>query len=220
MTLSSVLKGASAGSGFGSFLGPIGTVAGGSLGGLAGYFGRQEQPSLQKFDQYTPQQHQVLQQLLQSLGQGGQLGSQYEQALGGLSELMDPSSESVQRFADPYLREFQEQTVPGLAERFAGAGAMGGGLSSSGFGQALGAAGGNLQSTLAALKSQLQQGAMQSLLNQYQSSLGQGLGAQPFGYMKTPGQPSFLSDLLGGYQAMDSPGAGEGLGFLKNILGV
>jgi hypothetical protein len=119
-----------------------------------------------KLPTMTPQQENLLNRLTQMLGPGGSLGQGYQGALGLQQQLMDPSSEAVQQFAEPYMRQFEQQTVPGLAERFAGMGAMGGGLSSSGFGQALGAAGGNLQAQLAALKAGLGQQAAQQLMGQ------------------------------------------------------
>jgi hypothetical protein len=158
------------------------------LGGLLDLFGRgRGQPG--KFEQVptvTPEQKQLLNQLIGMLGGEGQLGAGMEESLSQLRELMDPSSEAMQRFADPYMRQFKEETIPGIGERFAGAGAEGGALSSSAFGQALGGAGAGLQTQLAGLKSQLQRGAAQDILGQFQSILGPALGTQPFGYKYTP----------------------------------
>jgi len=121
---------------------------------------------------------------------------------------MDPSSQAVDQFAQPYMDQFNQQTIPQLSERFAGmGGGMGGGLSSSGFGQALGAAGGNLQTQLAALKAGLGQQAAQSLMGQYGQMSGQALGKSPFGYMHQQGTQGFLPQALsaymqGGFQGM------------------
>jgi hypothetical protein len=68
-----------------------------------------------------------------------------------LQNLMNPSQESTQQFAAPYMRQFNEQIVPGLANQFAGTGS----LNSSGFQQALGSAGSDLMERLAALKGNL-----------------------------------------------------------------
>lgn len=149
---------------------------------------------MKKIPTMTKEQQALLNQMTQMLGPQGQLGQGYQGALGLQQQLMDPSSEAVNQFAAPYMQQFEQQTIPGLAERFAGMGAMGGGLSSSGFGQSLSSAAGNLQTQLAALKAGLGQNAANSLMQQYGGLSGQALGAQPFGYSKpTQGLlPGFL----------------------------
>lgn len=142
----------------------------------------------------------LLNQMMQMLNPQGQLGGGYGNALNYQKQLMDPSSEAVHQFSAPYMQQFEQQTVPGLAERFAGMGAMGGGLSSSGFGQALSSAGGNLQAQLAQLKAGLGQNAAQSLMQQYGQMSGQAMGAQPFGY-QMPQQgflPAFMLAMASG----------------------
>lgn len=171
----------------------------------------------------TPEQEQFLKQLLGQLGPEGGLGGLHEQGLSQLSDLMDPSGQAFQRFADPYMREFREQTVPNLAEKFAGAGAMGGGLSSSGFGQSLSAAGAGLQENLASLRSQLQQKALQDIMSQYQGMSQIGLGQRPFGYEKVKGSPGLLGSTLAGFGGEIGQGvaglARGGFGALGNYLG-
>lgn len=140
---------------------------------------------MKKVDTMTKEQQSLLAQMMQMLGPNGQLGQGMQGGIDLQKQLMDPNSEAVRQFSDPYMREFEQQTVPGLAERFAGmGGGMGGGLSSSGFGQALSSAGGNLQAQLAQLKAGLGQNAAQSLMNQYGQMAGMGLNAQPFGYQR------------------------------------
>ena len=156
----------------------------------------------------TKEQQSQLMQVLQQLDPSGQLGQAYSQSLGGMQEFMDPSSESMQRFADPYMRQFEQETIPGIAERFAGAGAMGGGLSSSGFGQALSAAGGNLQSQLASMKTGVQRQAMGDIMNQYTNMNQQALQAQPFAYERHQAEPG----LLGQYAKSGFPGFGSMIG--------
>lgn len=94
-------------------------------------------------------------------------GGGYNSSIDILSQMLNPQSEIYRNFEAPYRREFEEQTIPNLAERFAGFGAQGGALSSSGFGQALGAAGAGLQEKLAYLKENLRQSAIERLMNQY-----------------------------------------------------
>jgi hypothetical protein len=105
---------------------------------------------------------------------------QWAQSLQGLkgvsnyaNDLMDPSGQAYQNFSAPAMTDFQQQIVPGIAERFGGEGA----LSSSGFNQTMGAAGSDLAQRLAALRSGLQmQGA--SLQQQLSSQLA-GMAQQP-----------------------------------------
>lgn len=169
-------------------------------------FGKQSKTK--KLNAMSPEQHQFLSQLMNMLSPEGQLGQGFGGALNLQSQLMDPSSAAVQQFSQPYINEFEQQTVPGLAERFAGMGAMGGGLSSSGFGQSLSAAGGNLQAQLAQLKAGLGQQAGQSLMNQYGQMSQLGLGAKPFGYMHRPGSPGYMAQLAGAYMSGGMPGMG------------
>jgi hypothetical protein len=141
---------------------------------------------------------------------GGQ-GGGYENAMGILQGYLDPNSSQYQNFEAPYRQEFEQQTVPGLAERFAGYGGMGGGLSSSGFGQALGAAGANLQTNLAQLKSNLQRSSISDILNQYNQLSSGVLGAQPYSYMEQG--PGMLSNALSSFGGIQNPfSAGGGLG--------
>ena len=188
-----------------------GMMMGGLLGAGAGFGGGNTQDQLKQFEQYTPEQQELLKQILGQVGPEGQLGKGYGQSLSYLQELLDPSSEAQQRFADPYMKQFDQETIPGLGERYAGGGALGGGLSSSGFGQAIGGAGANLQTQLASLKSQLQQGAAQNIMGQYNNMTQQGLGAQPFGYTYQPGGGGLGQQMFSGYAAAGFPGASQGL---------
>lgn len=104
--------------------------------------------------------------------------------------------EDFETFAAPFKREFNEQTVPGIAERFAGVG----GLSSSGFTQSLGQAGAGLNEKLAALQSGLKQQKFQSLLPfAFQSRFGTGF---------QKGGQNWLAELLGPILQ----GYGQGIG--------
>lgn len=171
-------------------------------------FGSQDK--LKKFDQYTPGQNNLLNQLLQALGIGGNTSNAYNQAQGNLSDILGGGDEAYNRFSAPYMRQFQEETLPGIAERFAGMGA----LSSSGFGQALGSAGAGLQERLASLREGLRQNAGQQAFGQYNQGVSSGLGAQPFGYTKTQGGQGLLNSIMqgGGAAGAFSPGAIKGYG--------
>ena len=146
--------------------------------------------------------------------------SQYGQGIGEaptfkagqdfLTQLFSGSPEATQRFEAPALRQFHEQIVPQIAERFAGVGA----LSSSGFQQALSHAGGDLSERLAALRGNMQLGALGPALsyagapsNQAQGLLGSAFGPS-FSTGLTPQRPTALSELLAALLG----GAGQGLG--------
>lgn len=178
-----------------SFLAPLlagaaSGIAGGLMGGGSG---------LRKVPTLTKEQKQLLnnqiQQALQLQGPGGG----YQNAIGLLQQYLNPQSDVYQNFEQPYLDEFYQKIIPGIAERFAGyGGGQGGALSSSGFGQALSSAGANLQTNLAQMKSGMQRNAILDLLNQYNTLSGSSLSAQPFGYQdKGAGiLPSALSGAL------------------------
>lgn len=171
---------------------------------------------LNKVPTMSKGQQGILNQLMQMIQPQGQLGQGMQQSLSYQQQLMDPSSQAVNQFVQPYMDQFNNQTVPGLAERFAGYGGLGGGLSSSGFGQSLSAAGGQLQNQLAALKAGLGQKAAQSLMNQYGQLSGSAMNAQPFGYAKPQmGQTQGYMDQWGqqGY-----PGLQQGAQSLGNLF--
>lgn len=164
----------------------------------------------------SPEQQQALSQVLGQLGGLGGPGGGYGQSLGYLQNLLSGSPEAIAGFEAPYLQRFQQEIIPGIAERFAGLDPMGSGLSSSGFGQALSSAGSQLQSQLAALRSGLQQQAAQGLMGQYNQLLGQGLGTRAFENVYQPGSTGFLGQLgaglAGGIGAGLGMGSGIGLG--------
>ena len=204
-------SGAASGAVMGSQILPgWGTAIGAGIGGLAGLFGGGGD-KMGKVDTMTKEQKALLSQMMQMLGPQGGLGQGMQSGIDYQRQLMNPNSEAVNQFAQPYINEFNQQTVPGLAERFAGmGGGMGGGMSSSGFGQSLGAAGGNLQAQLAQLKGGLGQQAAQNLMGQYGSMAGQAMGAQPFGYQQPQRPQQGLGEgFLQSWGQAGMPGAKE-----------
>lgn len=168
-------------------------LAGGAMSLASSIFGGgQDKP--QQIPTMNRQQQQLLNSNIQRLQQ---MGIPFDQAIQMLQGYMDPNSEQFKNFEAPYMQQFQQETIPMLAERFAGAGAQGGALSSSGFGQALGTAGANLQTNLAQMKSQMGMNAGNSLMNMYSGLSGQSLGAQPFAYYQqdkgSGGLPNFAA---------------------------
>ncbi len=113
----------------------------------------------------------------------GAPGGGFDQVLQQLIDMLNPNSEQQKSFEDPYRQEFEQKTIPGLAERFAGAGAEGGALSSSGFGQALSSAGANLQTNLAQQTGQRRQDAMKQIMDLYQNMVQNTLSAEPYAYV-------------------------------------
>jgi len=104
----------------------------------------------------------------------------------GLKNLNLPGGQSnFQPIADEARRNFSQNTIPTLAERFAGLG-----RNSSGLQQSLGGAGAQFESQLAALQAQhgLQEQGLQS--NNLFNSLRASLSPQ-FDYYAQPGQKSF-----------------------------
>ena len=170
-------------------------------------FGSQDK--LNKIETGTPEQQALHNNILsQAMGMQGQQGgyglaqNYYNNFLGGNQQ------QAFDQFSQPYMQQFQEQMLPQIAERFAGAGA----LSSSGFGQALGGAASGLQAQLAKLFSDLQGQAAQQQYGQYNQLSQNGLNYQPFAYQQQQGSGGFLGPLLGGIGgAMGGP-IGNALG--------
>lgn len=154
---------------------------------------------LQQIQNFNPQQQQALAQLLsQGLGGLGGLQNQYQQQMGQQQQLPE-----FGQIASNATRRFQQEIVPGIAERF---NALGAGRSGALQG-ALYGAGANLASNLGAQESQFglqraQLGQQQQGLNLQnlgqQSNLFQnlaGLGLQPqFQNQFRPSQPGFLQN--------------------------
>lgn len=78
-------------------------------------------------------------------------------------DLLSNENADLSAFTAPEMRRFREQTIPDIAEQFAGMGA--GGLSSSGFRNAAVGAGADLSERLGAIRAQLRQQGAQGLMN-------------------------------------------------------
>jgi hypothetical protein len=138
-----------------------------------------------------------LQAALQGQGAGGAFGNIADY----YRDLLSNDSQAFNAFAAPEQRRFQEETIPGLAEQFAGMGS--GGLSSSGFRNAGVQAGTDLSERLGAIRAQLRQQGAQGL-----SNLGQfGLSPQFNENIYEAGQPGLL-DFAG--PALGAAGAAFG----------
>jgi len=170
--------------------------------------------SKDKFKQLStldPSQQQALQGILGQLGLMGGQGGAYSGAQNYLSSILSGDPNALAEFEAPYRQQFEQQTIPMLAERFAGAGGgMGGGFSNSGFGQALGGAGAGLQAQLAGLHGALRQNAAGQALGQFNQLANLGLNTRSFENVYQPGSTGLLGGALQGLGA----GAGLGLGML------
>ncbi len=125
------------------------------------------------------------------------------QNMGGMNDIMsllqsmlDPNSDFFKNFEDQQMNQFNEETLPNIGERFAGAGAQGGALSSSGFGQALSAGASGLQKNLASGKSNMILQALQQLMGQYNQQTQNVLNAQPYMYANKPGNSGLFPGMM------------------------
>jgi len=144
-------------------------------------FGKKEK--MMKQELFSPEQEQFLNMILKGTQPGMSSGIDY------LTQMLSGSKESTEDFEAPYMRQFEEQTIPGIAERFAGVDAQ----SSSAFGQSLGQAGAGLQENLAALR----EGLRGQALSQLQGISGMGLG-QRFENMFRPGTTGVIGGMAQG----------------------
>jgi len=116
-----------------------------------------------------PEQEQGFQNL-QNAAQGPGAGGAFGQSADYYRNLLSDNPQDQQAFAAPEMRRFNEQTIPDLAEQFAGMGS--GGLSSSGFRNAAVGAGTDLSERLGAIRANLRQSGAQGLQNIGNQSLG------------------------------------------------
>lgn len=159
---------------------------------------------------YTPNQQGSIDDILNSIkgmkGGGAQDITQNQNYNTGQNWLQglfnDPSF--FQQFEAPLQRQFQEQTVPDLANRFAGMGS-GGSLGSTAFRNQLGREGSNLSTNIGALRGGMQQQAIPQLL---------GYSQQPFSNLMSLYQQA-LQPTQNQYQP---PSAGPFGGALSALL--
>ena len=150
------------------------------------------------------QQEQLMSQLMQ--GMGGAQGA----GMDWLQQMLSGDQSAFDAYEAPYKRQFEQETVPGLAERFAGMGS-GGSQSSSAFNQTMGQAGSELSENLAALRGGLQQNAM----SQLQGMMGQ---AYKPTFENVYQQPTM--GILPGMASSFASGAGQGVGMYAGMNGL
>jgi len=167
------------------------------------FWDKEVAPQYKQLPTMSGGQQDLFNQLLQMLGgQGGGMG----QGMDYLKGILSGSPESQRAFEAPYMRQFNEEIVPGIAERFAGVG----GQRSSALGQELGSAGAGLQEMLASMREQQKSGAMGQLMGM----LGMGVQTPTFQGMYTPGhtQQGWGTSLLGSLGAGAGMALGGGMG--------
>jgi len=138
-------------------------------------------------------------QQLQDAAQGRGAGGAFGTAADYYRDLMSNDSADYNAFAQPALRQYNEDIVPGISEQFAGMGS--GGLSSSGFRNAQIQGATDLSERLGALRANLRQRGVEGLQN-----IGQlGLGNYSQNMVTKQGSPGLLGSIG---PAVVSAGAG------------
>ncbi len=148
----------------------------------------------------TGQQQDLFSQLIAHLG--GAQGA----GLDWLTQILSGDEEAFGKFEAPFKRQFEQETIPSIAERFAGLGSHGS-QSSSAMQQTLGQSGRELTENLAALRGNLQQNA----LSQLQGLMGQGFQQTFENVYRQPTQ-----GIVGGALA----GIGQGAGLYMGMQGL
>lgn len=163
------------------------------------------QDEFQKLPTMTDEQSSILKQLM------SQMGGPLSAGMGNLSDILSNQPGAFEKFEKPFITQFQQQTVPGIAERFSALGS--GSQGSSAFAQEMGAAGAGLSERLASMRGGLQQNALSQLMGMMQT----GLGAQAFGYGHRTPQKGFWESIMPGL----AQGAGQagGAWAAKKFLG-
>lgn len=116
-----------------------------------------------------PEQEALYQQAVNA-GMGEGAGGAFGTSADYYRNLLSDNPSDMNAFAAPEIRRFNEETVPGLSEQFAGFGA--GGLGSSGFRNAQLNAGTDLAERLGAIRANLRQSGAQGLQQIGQTGLG------------------------------------------------
>jgi len=127
--------------------------------------------------------------------------------------LLSNDSQDFNAFAAPELRRFRQETIPDIAEQFAGAGS--GALSSSGFRNSAVNAGVDLSERLGALRAQLRQQGAQGLQNIGNTALGN-FGENVYRPAR-PGALDYLGQGIG--QAAGMAAGYAGGNWLSNRMG-
>ena len=208
---SGALGGAAAGAYIGSVVPGIGTAIGAGLGGLAGGLGGLfgdgggRKDKLKTFQKLTPQQQALQQQIIQALmgGQGmnGQGQNQFSDLFGQFNP-QQATNAFQQGVTNPAMRNWNQNIVPGIQERFADQGY------SSGLFNSLAAGGRDLQEGLNNQMSPFLYQAMMQNQNNRLGGLNTALGTQNYTPYIEQGNPGMFN----GFNEGISSGLGQQLG--------
>ncbi len=148
-------------------------------------------------------QRNLLKQIMKNLNLGSfdfDKNKSYQAGLDFNRQMLDPNSQAYQNLEAPYRRQYQEETVPRIAEAFSAYDAQ----DSSAFRQSLGRSAEDLEMNIAGQKQSAMSNAAQSMLqysqapgNIYQSLINTALGSQSYGYQQVPGTQGWGPNLFG-----------------------
>ncbi len=163
-----------------------------------------------RMDPYNKQSLNFLQQLMQNGGLED--NSLYQSGQSYLQKLLSGDPSAFAEFEAPYKQQFEQETIPGIAERFAGMGTGSGASSSSGLYNSLARASKEFSTNLAGMRSGMQMQAAQQGLQYAQQPINNRYNAAtaiPNQYYETPGQPGLVQG------AANSFAQGAGRGFAR-----
>lgn len=185
-------------------------LASGGLGALTG--GQAKQGSTYNKNQLKGMDE-ILQQIRSGTGGPNQDITQnqnYQQGSDWLSNLFGNDQGFWNQFEAPLQRQFSEQTVPDLANRFASQGS-GGSLGSTGFRNQLAREGSNLGTNIAALRGGMQQQGIGQALQYGQQPISNWM--QQLQSVLNPTQNTYQPPSAGGWGSLAGPligGAAQG----------
>ncbi len=164
---SNAFTGAATGAGLGSPAGLPGMAVGGGLGFLSGLlgFGKSKPEQLKERPRYSPEQQQMLSELLEGVKAGNKDAIAYYQ------KILSDDPEAFADFEKPAMDQFNQQTVPNILERLNAGGGMN--KYSGAVTQQLAQAGRGLSGDLASQRANLKSNAIQGLQNYSQMGLQQ-----------------------------------------------
>jgi hypothetical protein len=169
---------------------------------------------------YSPEQQQLQSNMYQQAQTGITGNPTYQGANKYLQNLFSNDPSAYAAFEAPYKQQFEQQTIPGIAERFAGQGACN--QSSSAFRNEMAQAGGNYTTGLAALRANMQMQALPQALSYAQAPMQNLAQLGQFGfkspYQEREGSPGFLGSALGIAGGALAGGVGAGVG--KGLGGI
>lgn len=140
---------------------------------------------------YNPTQENLLNQIL------GSLSTPMSSGVQNLQNILGGDSATFEAFQRPARRDFEQKTLPTIAERFTGTFGEGSQRSSA-FGQSLGAAGRELEENLFSQRLGMQGDALSQILQ----LLGPALAPRKYQY-QTSRQPGLIENVLvGGAQGL------------------